>query len=181
MISHEFLKFFPELSTYQTDSGLLLPEVINIGWLSSKITFRTGNSPDELTSKLIRLIKESAFSKTKVVMGRWDGTFTCPLCEIDNWEIQKRIPYIGNAEVWIPSVFRQGFYYASSTWICHYILDHQYLPPDEYIESVLSFDEKEHINADIIAFDLNNKYQSLCDGMAIDREYVEQMHKFLEK
>jgi hypothetical protein len=60
MISHEFLKFFPELSTYQTDSGLLLPEVINIGWLSSKITFRTGNSPDELTSKLIRLIKDGS-------------------------------------------------------------------------------------------------------------------------
>jgi hypothetical protein len=181
MISHEFLRFFPDLSIYQTDDGLLLPEVINIGWLSSRVTFTTGNSSSEFTSKLIRLVKESAFSKTKVVMGRWDGTFTCPLCEIDNWTIQTRIPGIGNAELWIPSIFKPGVYYASSTWICHYVLDHQYLPPDEYIQSVMLFDENKIINADIIAFDLRTKYQFIADGKAINHDYVERMHKFLDK
>jgi hypothetical protein len=181
MISHEFLRFFPDLSPYQTDNGLVIPEVLNIGWLSSKVPFITGACPDEFFHKLRKLVEESAFSHTKVVMGRWDGTFTCPLCEIDNWEIQKRIPYIGNAEIWIPSISKKGVYYSSSTWICHYILDHQYLPPNEYIEAVLSFDEKEKMNADIIAFDLETKHQSLRDGTVINQEYIERIYKFLDR
>jgi hypothetical protein len=182
MISREFLSFFPDLSMYQTDSGLFIPEVVNIGWLSPKITFQTGSAPNDFIDKLKRLIKESAFSQTKLVMGRWDGTFTCPLCEINNWEIQKRIPYIGNAEIWIPSKNREKIY-SSSTWICHYIIDHQYLPPDEYIESILLLNEEEKFNADIIAFDLKIKHQSLRDGIIIDQEYqkyIDSMHSFLE-
>lgn len=182
MISRQFSRFFPDLTLYETDSQVILPEVLNIGWLSPLKPFATGNVPNDFINKLNKLLKNSNSSNAKVVMGPWMGTFTCPLCGINNWEIQERIPHIGNAEIWIPSASRKNFYYSSSTWICHYILDHKYLPPDEYIESVLFFDEKkERINADLIAFDLEIKHKALKNKIPIDKAFVDHMHKILEE
>jgi hypothetical protein len=180
MISRQFSRFFPDLTLYETDSRVILPEVLNIGWLSPLKPFTTGDVSNDFINKLNKLLKNSNSSNARVVMGIWRGTFTCPLCGISNWEIHKRIPHIGNAEIWIPSAVRKSMYYSSSTWISHYILDHKYLPPDEYIKSVLFFDEEETINANLIAFDLETKYQALKNGVPIDQNFVDHMHKILE-
>jgi hypothetical protein len=187
MISREKLKYFADLSTYETDFGLAIPGVLNIGWLGARSDFKKGEAPKDFVDKLKRLINASSSDSLKLVMGIWRGTFNCPLCSIGNndiqknWEIQEEIANLGNAEIWIPSCHRKGVYYSSSTWLCHYIIDHQYLPPAEYIESVLSVNEATKINANIIAFDLEIKFNSLKSGIPIDQEYVADMHEFLER
>lgn len=187
MISRENLKYFADLSAYETDDGLVIPDVLNIGWLGLKSDFKKGELSEDFVDKLKRLIEISSFSSTKLVMGIWRGTFNCPLCGIcdrdiqKNWKVQKKIAGLGTAEIWIPSSHREEIYYSSSTWLCHYIIDHQYLPPAEYIESVLLVDETKKINANIIAFDLELKSNSLQNGVPIDPVYMAQMHEFLER
>jgi hypothetical protein len=185
MISREFLRFFPDLSIYETDDKLPLPDVLNVGWLSIRNEFNIGDPPKEFVAKLKKLIEVSFCQngKLKLVMGLWRGEFHCPLCNMSSFDIQEKwdMAGLGNAEIWIPSYSRKQCHYSSSTWIYHYIIDHNYLPPGEYIESILFLDETLKINANIIAFDLEIKYRSLKTGVPIDQNFVNHMHKILEK
>ena len=172
MISRRLLTFFTDLSPYQKENGLIISEVLNIGWLSSEYPFTIGEASLEFTDKLAKIINNAVFRETeaRVVMGEWRSLSCCPLCGISSLDINTKVSRIGSAEVWIPCVKKEEVYYSSSTWIYHYIIDHQYFPPEEYIESVLSFDENQKIYADIIAFDLFTKHESLVSGRKINRE-----------
>jgi hypothetical protein len=188
MISRKYLRFFQDLSVYKTDEGLIIPDVLNVGWLGSNVDFETGEPPHDFVNKLMGLMEVSSPpSSQKLVMGIWRGIFRCPLCGItsldiqENWEIKRKLSGLGIAELWVPSISRKGMYYSSSTWICHYIIDHQYLPPAEYIESVLTLDKSQKINMNLIAFDLDIKYSSQESGIPADQDYVSLMHKIIEE
>lgn len=47
--------------------------------------------------------------------------------------------FLGHGEIWLPSITKE-IIYASPTLMYHYIEKHHYLPPQDYIDSVIAFD-----------------------------------------
>ncbi|WP_147322767.1 hypothetical protein [Emticicia sp. C21] len=68
------------------------------------------------------------------------GIYKCDFCksEISVPHHSGKI-LLGHAEIWIPSI-SSNLIYASPTLIYHYIDKHHYLPPANYMESLMSFD-----------------------------------------
>jgi hypothetical protein len=189
MNSRKSFDYFLDLSSYEVEEGIVMPEVLNIGWLSKEIKFQEGNSSEDFIRKLKRIIEISTSTSLNLVMGRWRGISACPLCGIPsynilmNWEQRERKRGIERAELWIPSICRQETYYSSSTYIAHYIMHHNYLPPDEYIESVLAVDESATINADKVAIQLERKAYLRQNHKKNDEyvQYLNIMEKLIDK
>lgn len=102
-----------------------------IGWLNRKRPFTTGKIPDGFLEKLVLFcLPENT---------------VCPLprqrpCTLANHPVPainhngREIP-LGTAEI---RVIGEEEIYAASTLIYHYIKDHNYLPPQEFIDALLN-------------------------------------------
>jgi len=89
--------------------------VKSIGWLEGD--FNKG----EVDSKVIKLLE----TYERINLCR--GFHCCEYCEGCE---------SGNGEIW--SVSKQGEVYAAPSLVIHYIKEHSYLPPKEFIDSVLN-------------------------------------------
>jgi hypothetical protein len=91
--------------------------VKSVGWLQ-------GDYPKgETDPKLVEILE------TYPTKNLCRGFHRCEYCE--NEKIAT-----GNGEIW--TIGKDGQVYASPKMIIHYIKDHNYLPPQEYIDSVLN-------------------------------------------
>jgi hypothetical protein len=130
------MSYFPDLSPY---SYLHDPEVngiaLNIGWLDKGKPYAKGTVPPDVISKLAKLC-ETPDAKTR-------GYHTCPFCfnlfsgansgvlaEVNGKQFR-----LGSAEIRVRS---GGKIYAAPNMILHYIKDHNYLPPLEFIKALQS-------------------------------------------
>ena len=127
--------YFQDHSIYSYSAENELKNGVNIGWLSSKIPFNTGQTSIHFKNKLFDII----YLRQSNIMR---GIHECDFCESKR-EIfigrDDRNVLLGYGEIWIPSIDNDAIY-VSPTLIYHYIKQHNYLPPDSYIESVLAFD-----------------------------------------
>ena len=133
------MTFFPELSPNTYGRTEPDAQVLNVGRLAGGQPFARGSVSYPFFRTLLRL------SKSPVHLCR--GTHVCPFCEPPRDIIAQDPHYYyiwsqrreGNGEIRVTGLNR--FIYVAPVLIVHYIAEHQYQPPEEFIDAVLRLDE----------------------------------------
>jgi hypothetical protein len=127
------MPYFRDLTPYSflTPPDQVTPDLLNVGWLSRRHSFRKGAVDQRQFEKMLQLCR------TRVNLTR--GFHRCDFCEVfpmfmtvDGEKIS-----LGNGEIRVPGA--NGKTYAAPTLICHYIADHKYCPPQEFLDAVGTF------------------------------------------
>ena len=122
------MAYYADLSPYTYTPGH--GPMLNVGWLAAGKAYERGPVPYEFATALHRL------AQSPVNLCR--GFHVCDLCtppstEYYNvWSTLRR----GSGEVRVSSA--SGVVYAAPTLVWHYVAEHQYLPPREFINAVLA-------------------------------------------
>lgn len=107
--------YFDDLSYIQSDASRL-----TIGWLEPPHKFRVGTTSQEFQDRL-RPLCGKPIRKTR-------GFHYCPYCTVAEVHGDGEIDVIG----------LDGTIFVSPVLISHYVESHGYLPPQQYIDSVVS-------------------------------------------
>lgn len=124
------MAYLPDLSDYSYLPEFARPGTKAIGWLDEEHDFQTSHPDEEVLNALWQ------FCKTSVAQTR--GVHPCPFCKRQlGTEVQraKESLLLGTAEIRIFS--SEGKVYAAPTLIYHYVADHRYRPPAEFLEALL--------------------------------------------
>ncbi|MET3722614.1 hypothetical protein [Sphingomonas trueperi] len=135
--------FFEDLSGYKYYTKIAVPGVRTVGWLDEEHPFRVGEVDRSLLSKLEKMMIGS--NEVDIHVNKIRSVHPCNICGDDDFARSKL--KIGSTELWIPD--GDGGFYASPSMIFHYISDHSYLPPDEFIKALENFNLNERYNAQI--------------------------------
>ena len=135
------MTFYQDLTPYEyfarnEPNGLIS---LNIGWLGYFQPFATGETSQEFKTRLFE------FSQDKYVIHVARGFHVCEFCKVSDgeWFRLQQSRYgdkayrmsVGNGEI---RILGKSVVYAAPTLIYHYVTEHQYRPPDEFIEAVLT-------------------------------------------
>jgi len=112
--------FYKDLSKYTYTYTNKNDNHLNIGWLDDKHDFPKGDFPEK-KDLLFKLKKLKTYKHTK-------GSHTCQICG-------KRL---GNSEFIIKY---NNIYYHAPNSLSHYIIKHDYKPPQIFIDAVLNKDQ----------------------------------------
>lgn len=123
------MAYYPDLSPYEY-SGLE-PSTVNVGWLSKEHKYSQGDVPDAFVKRLLffcwRLIHPTL------------GFHRCPFCHKPTFGVLvcqgEEELQLGSAEIRV--IGKNGIIYAAPNLIYHYVREHHYCPPDEFIQAVL--------------------------------------------
>lgn len=125
--------YFPDFSPYSYNlHGLSLPGVQCVGWLDEEHPYLTGKLPMEFLDRLLNLLRTE---QVRIMR----GLHYCPFCNEEYVQLEERKILLGHAEIWVPSPTREVVF-AAPTLMYHYCEMHEYRPPDEFVEAVLTFD-----------------------------------------
>jgi hypothetical protein len=128
------MTFFKDDSPYG-----YLPEFIdgsvNIGWLDAAEPYTTGDVPAEFVERLVELCRNS--------VNRTRGWHYCNLCpkpaESFPQPITVKSPTgdfpVGFGEIRVQS--KDGVRYAAPDLVAHYVVEHHYRPPEQFVHAVL--------------------------------------------
>lgn len=115
------------------------PGLLNIGWLSDAQPFEAGETSQEFQDRLFE------FCLDKFVVHIARGFHVCELCHtsVEQWYKEGKARYgkqahwcgIGDGEI---RVIGKTAAYAAPTLVYHYVVEHRYRPPQEFIDAVLS-------------------------------------------
>lgn len=125
------MSYYQDLSEY---SYFQVENSKNIGWLDKDNSFSTGIVSEEFINKLW------LYLRVDLMISR--GYHVCNLCKNPNKEVfvanyNGETLKLGFAEIRVLSE-DSNIIYASPDLIYHYILDHGYKPPEEFIQAVLN-------------------------------------------
>jgi hypothetical protein len=98
---------------------------LEVGWLHPDHPFRQGLAPAGFVERLKEFLKRRTACYEIFHWGVCMGFHTCGFC--------KKAHDTGSF-----GVLREGKLYRAPTMIVHYVEQHQYLPPDEFISAVLA-------------------------------------------
>lgn len=130
---------YSDMSPYGYYLSFQLPQVYNVGWLDSNHPYPTGKTSPEFRAKLVDLClsRQPFNSEVNLIRG---ARHACNICGAPSMNIEKdgKKGILGASEIWVPGA--NGTHFASPSMIVHYVLEHDYLPPPEYIETVLKAD-----------------------------------------
>jgi len=121
------MAYFKDL-TIHTYTGSPEPDVLSVGWLSKGSSFQTGGTPDAFQVALNDLCKSEG-------MNSCIGHHVCEFCPDASWDD----PYffdMGNGEIRVRDA--GGIWYVAPRLVTHYVVDHNYCPPKEFVEAVLN-------------------------------------------
>jgi hypothetical protein len=154
------LEYYEDLSPYHYGMGLTVPEVSNIGWLHADHPFNVGKVEPNFLKKLEDLVLSSNKSSCDVLVDRLRGSCSCPVCGKSDLRVsnESKSFLLGSAEVWVPSNKADNLYYATFGLIIHYVNDHHYQPPQEFIDSVLELDLNSLFNGQSVKDTLGEKH-----------------------
>lgn len=120
------MTYFEDLSPYTYFHGDEDPPgTVNVGWLAVKHPFATGDTSVEFRAKLA-LLCERPVKQTR-------GTHECYFCK-------------GRGKPWSSAEMRVSDderTYAAPLLIHHYVVAHNYRPPQEFIDAVLQWQDLE--------------------------------------
>ena len=119
------MTYFVDLTPYQYFRSQ--QPAVNVGWLDAGQSFVTWSDYAEIADFAVALAMWCANLKAHRMQTR--GWHVCPLCS--DHVLTK--PH-GSAEIRVVGRERD---YAAPTLISHYVLMHQYRPPQEFIDAVL--------------------------------------------
>lgn len=114
------MAFFADLTPHTyTPTGDL--EILNVGWLDEKRFFPVGPTSPDFRDSLLELCRRP------IILHR--GLHPCCYCRGQRKDR-------GNGQIRVLS--RKGIWYAAPTLVHHYVSVHQYTPPADFVEAVLS-------------------------------------------
>ena len=122
---------YPDLSLYEYMKNDDEPPALNIGWLGDKQPYPQGTPPEGFLDRIWIFCRED--------INVMRGFHECEVCEQPGFD--RRVQrgdeelWFGSAEIWVFGA--DGTTYAAPNLIYHYILDHGYLPPAEFVEAVM--------------------------------------------
>lgn len=173
--------YYRDLSYYRDggDYGKIhvYPLVKNVGWLGKKLGYEKGDISSKQVQKLKEIIfldlknqenkRNRTYESNKAInihcMHIKDSAFKCNLCieekEVEyeplNLKYYTGTSYMkaGLNEVCIPSI-RTGEFYSFPTMLLHYITEHSYLPPKEFLNALDAF----NLN---VSFDIDKAQEEL--------------------
>ncbi|GGS24981.1 hypothetical protein GCM10010252_75100 [Streptomyces aureoverticillatus] len=131
------MTYYKDLSPYEYTSGSVPDGVtaLNIGWLEEGHEHLKGSVPDDFTQGLARLVS----SARQMKMRGWHR------CRISHDSDREQYPItvevsgkeisLGAAEIRVVS--SSGEWLIAPDLIFHYVIDHSYRPPTEFIEAVV--------------------------------------------
>lgn len=122
------MSYYQDLSPYEYAQPE--PNTLNIGWLSRRHEFPQGETGKEFQDRL------RDFCSEDYVVHLMLGFHPCPFCPT---ALEKRIEppmlNLGNGEIRVIGALA---IYSAPTLIYHYVVAHNYKPPDEFVQAVLS-------------------------------------------
>ncbi|MCB0121227.1 MAG: hypothetical protein KDE58_03225 [Caldilineaceae bacterium] len=123
------MAYYPDLTHYQYRTDRLEDKTVNVGWLSNQRTYSEGETSPDFCARLLLLCK-GLVNPTR-------GWHNCEFCESSPFDPRFGNPLkpFGSAEI---RVFYQDKVYAAPNLIYHYVTQHNYKPPEEFIEAVLN-------------------------------------------
>lgn len=129
------MAYFADLTDYCYGSAQLIEgsaPVLNVGWLEVGHPFPTAEPEPEFVRSLIRCCRRP------VCLYR--GFHICDLCDVQKFEMQivsyeGRRVHVGNGEVCVLGL--DDRWYTAPTLVAHYVLKHQYCPPEQFVSGVL--------------------------------------------
>jgi hypothetical protein len=134
---------------YGRDRIIPLDEVRTIGWLENGHEHQKGQVDEQSLFNLRKLLVMSPRSAKQA-----KGFHICDLCvPTEDRLARPKITFegkeltLGSSELWIPSASSKNLIYAAPNLIYHYIVEHSYLPPNEFLDAVNSFDMDSDWNA----------------------------------
>lgn len=117
------MTYFKDLTPYAyIDPEEELPDTINIGWLDKDYPFPVGETSDDFRAKL-RALCEHRLKQTR-------GFHSCQFCK-------GRDRATSSSEM---RIAHDGKVYAAPSMVYHYVVEHGYFPPEEFIDAVLASD-----------------------------------------
>lgn len=138
------MAYFKDLTPYEYfPNEPLTPKPLNIGWLSVEKSYETSATSQQFKDRLLKFCSDEYI----VVITR--GFHIYEFCNLSNnlseecWYQKRKGRYgdkahgasVGNGEI---RVLGKSAIYAAPALIYHYVLEHQYQPPDEFIEAILT-------------------------------------------
>ena len=106
--------------------------VLNIGWLETPHPFPTKKASEELLDAL--------FEKCLTLVNATRGVHECQFCDVPTWGVEVsrhgKGVFLGNAEMRVKAT--DGRVYAAPNLIYHYVSEHDYDPPQEFIQALFS-------------------------------------------
>lgn len=163
------LKYYEDLSVYEYYMPCPIPEVKNVGWLDQSHLFPTGEVSQDFLEKLEDLIFNSYRGSCKIFVNKLRGSYDCPICGAHKLSIsnERNNFVLGSSELWIPDSKRDGKYFSTFGLVIHYVRDHHYKPPQEFIDAVLALDMNIQFDGDDARDALESKYNLLIKKGAI--------------
>jgi len=123
------MAYFEDLTPYRYIESGMAPETYNVGWLDQARAFSTCEPQKEDIDALW------GFCQISVATTR--GIHECNLCKQGFSSIQKYLSksiLLGSSEIRVIS--GQGRIYAASNLIFHYVSEHNYSPPAEFVAAL---------------------------------------------
>jgi len=124
------MTYFADLTPYVYD--VTDRRRMNVGWLDAEHDYPMGVVDDEVSAALVHLLGFQT-NPTR-------GTHSCPLCRKHMVEFVDDHGYnhlLGSAEIHVDG--DDGSSFAVPSLIVHYVLEHEYLPPEAFRKAVVEF------------------------------------------
>ncbi|MFE6782041.1 hypothetical protein ACFVFF_07250 [Streptomyces sp. NPDC057680] len=114
-------------------------ERLNIGWLEAGFSWTSGQASQDFGRRLLAVIDAQQVNAML-------GLHECDLCptslpDTHPWYTPRpgdRRASAGTGEIRVPG--SPGTVFAAPSLIGHYVVDHGYMPPQQFVEAVLAFD-----------------------------------------
>ena len=124
------MAYFPDLTPYSFLATATASPALNVGWLDPAHAFNRGTTNAEFHRRLFALCQQPVH--------RTRGIHRCGFCPATSETVREAVDgqtvCLGSAEV---RVVAQRTTYAAPDLIYHYVVRHQYRPPEEFIRAVL--------------------------------------------
>lgn len=156
---------YPDLSYYRvgfSEDSLqyVFPAVRCVGWLDAQLDYPQGSVPSTLSEKIREILfldihnaeakRQGTFDKTQAIQVHQHYMRgypqPCPFCKktitVEPIGLEHYLggseKVLGRNQICLPS--EAGLFFAAPTLIYHYITEHQYLPPQEFLTALEAFD-----------------------------------------
>jgi len=132
------LTYFPDLSPYRyhTFQPTPDPKLLNVGWLDPLVPFPKGPVDQSIVTKLLRLWQKPLNLCRRLHRCPF-GTLEPPASSCAypvHMYLEHKEVRVGNGEIRVAE--KDRVVYAAPTLICHYIENHHYCPPLEFLDAV---------------------------------------------
>lgn len=153
------MAFYEDLSPYNYTH--YCEQELNVGWLEKGQPFPIGDVPEEFLNKL------ELYTQRNFLIFKTKGMHRCEFCS-ENHGSSNEIRVISDS----------GIAYAAPTLILHYIAEHKYLPPQEFVDAVLTGPIPGSEEYDIILKNLPSKWERRKPDLN-DEDYEENLKQYM--